>query len=97
MVALLVEAVLDTVERIPAGCVLSYGDVAEEVGLRSARPVGLVLHRHGAAVPWHRVVMADGRPAPRKAVEQLRRLRAEGTPLVADGSRVDMRRARWSR
>ena len=92
-----VEAVLEAVERIPPGWVMSYGDVADEVGLRSARQVGLVLHRHGGGVPWHRVVMSDGRPAPGKAVAQLRLLRADGTPLVADGSRVDMRRARLGR
>jgi alkylated DNA nucleotide flippase Atl1 len=90
-----VEPVLEAVERIPPGRVMSYGDIAHEVGLRSARQVGLVLHRHGGGVPWHRVVMADGRPAPGKAVEQLRLLRADGTPLLADGSRVDMSRARW--
>ena len=92
-----VEAVLEAVERIPPGRVMSYGDVADEVGLRSARQVGLVLHRHGGGVPWHRVVMVDGRPAPGKEVEQLRLLRADGTPLVAGGLRVDMRRARLGR
>lgn len=93
---MIVDAVLEVVGQIPPGRVMSYGDIAVELGIRSARQVGLVLHRHGVAVPWHRVVMADGRPAPGKAVEQLRRLRADGTPLVPDGSRVDMPRARWS-
>ncbi|MFL6138597.1 MAG: MGMT family protein [Frankiaceae bacterium] len=89
------EQVLDVVDQIPPGRVLSYGDIAEWVGAPSPRLVGQVMHRYGGGVPWHRVVMADGRPAPHVAGEQLARLLADGTPLVRDGSRVDMRRARW--
>ena len=91
----LAEQVLAVVERIPPGRVLSYGDIAEWLGTRSARQVGQVMFRYGGGVPWHRVVMTDGRPAPHKTREQLALLRADGTPLVADGTRVDMRRARW--
>lgn len=91
----LAERVLEVVARIPRGRVLSYGDIAEWVGTRSPRQVGQVMFRYGGGVPWHRVVMATGAPAPHKAVEQLGLLRRDGTPLLADGSRVDMRRARW--
>lgn len=90
-----VRAVLDAVDAIPAGRVMSYGDVADYVGSRAPRAVGMVMQRYGHEVPWHRVVMASGAPAPHKAREQLARLRADATPLTADGSRVDMRRARW--
>ena len=86
---------LDAVERIPPGSVASYGDLAELVGVGSARWVGQVMARWGHEVPWHRVVMADGSPAPHKTSEQLGRLRAEGVPLAPGGDRVDMRRARW--
>jgi alkylated DNA nucleotide flippase Atl1 len=89
------ERVLAVVDLIPPGRVLSYGDIAEWIGSRSPRQVGRVMFRFGSAVPWHRVVMSDGAPAPNHAREQLALLRADGTPLVADGSRVDMRRARW--
>ena len=89
------ERVLAVVERIPPGRVMSYGDVREWLGESSARAVGAVMARHGHDVPWHRVVMSTGEPAPQKAAEQLARLRAEGAPLTADGRRVDMRRARW--
>jgi alkylated DNA nucleotide flippase Atl1 len=91
----LAEHVLEIVERIPPGKVLSYGDIADEVGTRSARQVGQVMFRYAGGVPWHRVVMSSGAPAPHKELEQLALLRADGTPLVPDGSRVDMRRARW--
>jgi methylated-DNA-protein-cysteine methyltransferase-like protein len=86
-------AVLDVIDSIPAGRVMSYGDIAQCVGLSSARQVGQILGRHGHEVPWQRVVMADGSPAPHHAREQLAQLRADGTPLK--GSRVDMAQARW--
>jgi methylated-DNA-protein-cysteine methyltransferase-like protein len=90
-----VEAVLDAVASIPAGRVMSYGDVAEYVSVGSPRMVGAILSRYGGGVPWHRVLRSDGRPAPHLRAEQLRLLRAEGAPLQHDGERVDMRRARW--
>jgi alkylated DNA nucleotide flippase Atl1 len=91
----LAEAILAMVERIPPGRVASYGDIAELVGIRSARYVGQVMFRYGGGVPWHRVVMASGAPAPHKADEQLAMLVDEGVWLTADRSRVDMARARW--
>lgn len=99
----LAAAVLDCVRSIPAGLVLTYGDVAEYVGWRGPRWVGRVLAESGAddssddsgaVVPWHRVVPATGWCAQHIRTEQLRRLRAEGTPLRDD--RVDVRRARWN-
>ena len=93
--SLYAERVLAVVELIPAGKVLAYGDVAEYLGESSARAVGRVMFAYGAAVPWHRVVMASGRPAPPKAVEQLRRLALDGTPQRRSGAAVDMARARW--
>jgi alkylated DNA nucleotide flippase Atl1 len=88
------EQVLALVERIPAGRVMSYGDVAEYLGSRAPRLVGQVLARDGGAVPWHRVLRADGTPAPHLAQRQLALLAAEGVPVRA--GRVDMRRARWA-
>lgn len=89
------EAVLDLVEQIPPGRVMAYGDVARALADGGPRQVGRVMSHWGGGVPWHRVVRADGRPAQGHEQVALRALRAEGTPLAADGSRVDMRRARW--
>lgn len=86
--------VLDAVDRIPAGKVLTYGDVAELVGRGSPRTVGTVLANHGHEVPWQRVVQASGRPAEPHLARALALLRAEGCPLV--GERVDLARGRWS-
>lgn len=88
-----VEDVLAVVEQIPRGQVASYGDVAELVGRGGPRQVGQVMSRFGAAVPWWRVVRADGRPVRGLEDRALERLRAEGTPLLGD--RVAMSRARF--
>ena len=90
-----VEQVLAVVESIPAGRVMSYGDVAEYVGLGGPRQVGRVMSEYGGAVPWWRVIRADGFPAACHDGEALELLRGEGTPMRSDGRRVDMRRARW--
>jgi O-6-methylguanine DNA methyltransferase len=87
------QRVLDAVDRIPRGRVMSYGDVAEYVGTGSARAVGMVMARYGAEVPWHRVLRADGTCAPGIARRQLELLRKERVPLRGD--RVDLARARW--
>ena len=85
--------VLDVVDQIPAGKVLSYGDVAELMGRGSARTVGAVMSGHGREVPWHRVVQASGRPAEPLLQEALALLVAEGCPVV--GERVVLAGARW--
>lgn len=94
-----VEAVLSTAERIPPGKAMSYGAIAEVVGEALGRGgprlVGAVMSAYGGAVPWWRVVTADGRLPRGHEVRALRELAAEGCPLTADGARVDMRRAAW--
>lgn len=87
------EAILAAIESIPPGRVMSYGDVAEYAGVSSARMVGRILALEAADVPWHRVLRADGTPAPHLRTRQLERLRAEGVPMR--GERVDMPAARW--
>lgn len=82
-------SVLDVVDRVPAGRVMSYGDVAEYLGSGSGRTVGTVLSKHGREVPWWRIVRSSGEPH----ADALDRLVAEGCPVRGD--RVDMATARW--
>jgi len=99
------EAVLDLVAQIPAGRAMTYGLIAEVVAdafeARGAqrrggpRQVGQVLAHAGSGVPWWRVVNATGRPPERHLQRALVELRAERTPLSADGSRVALRQAIW--
>jgi alkylated DNA nucleotide flippase Atl1 len=85
--------VLDVVDRIPPGRVLTYGDVAEMHGRGTGRTVGTVLAAHGREVPWQRVVQASGRPAEPHLQEALRLLAAEGCPVRGDV--VVLAEARW--
>lgn len=85
----LVEAVLDIVEAIPPGRVMSYGQIGSYVGV-GPRRVGNVLSTYGALMPWWRVVRANGGPAQGHEQRALRHYADEGTPLLPGGSRVDM-------
>ena len=86
------------VRRIPRGRVATYGQVARALGLpRGARAVGWALRVLPATlatrVPWHRVVSAGGRIAPRAGLGPLRqrqRLLAEGVRVRR--GQVDMKR-----
>jgi alkylated DNA nucleotide flippase Atl1 len=92
--------VLDVVDSIPAGRVLSYGDVAALLGTSGPRQVGSVLALWGGGVAWWRVVHADGSLVPGHEALARERYRREGTPLrpaaPGDPVRIDMRRARWT-
>lgn len=88
--------VLEVVERVPAGQVVTYGDVAEYLGEGGPRQVGAVLARYGSAVPWWRVLRAGGWPPVGKEQRALAAYRREGTALSADARRVDLRLARWT-
>lgn len=87
------ERVREVVASIPKGRVATYGDVATIAGAPSPRLVGRVLAEDGQDLPWHRVLRANGTPAPHLAREQLARLRAEG--VLADGARINLRACRW--
>ena len=89
------ERVLDVVRLIPPGRVMSYGDIAEYLGMGGPRRVGQALARTYDEVPWWRVIHADGSPPPHKDQRCMAHWRDEGTPLRPAGDRVDMRQARW--
>lgn len=82
------DAVLARVRAIPEGFVTTYGDLSPG----APRFAGAVLAaRTAAAVPWHRVVRADGSLT--QGERQRALLDAEGVPF--HGARVDLRLARW--
>ncbi|QYM75369.1 MGMT family protein [Leucobacter luti] len=57
-----VDATLAIVARIPAGRVMTYGDVALAIGSNAPRAVGRVLALYGHGTHWWRVVPASGQP-----------------------------------
>jgi alkylated DNA nucleotide flippase Atl1 len=89
-----VERVLAVVEQIPPGRVMSYGAIAEVVGVGGPRQVGRVMALEGGGVPWWRVVRADGGLPHCHDGEALEHHRGEGTPLRSP-TRVDMTEAAW--
>nr|WP_140011105.1 MGMT family protein [Nocardioides plantarum] len=89
-----VERVLALVEAVPRGRVTTYGAIADVVG-SGPRLVGNVMARHGAGVPWWRVVRADGSLPPSHHDEARQRYLEEGTPLRRSGVAVDIVAAFW--
>lgn len=84
-----VERVLSLVESVPRGRVTTYGAIADMVG-SGPRLVGNVMARHGAGVPWWRVVRADGTLPPSHHDEARQAYLEEGTPLRRSGTAVDI-------
>jgi len=87
-------AIVTVIRALRAGEVLAYGEVARRAGLPGrARWVARLLAQCAElALPWHRVLRADGRiafaPGSEGFIEQARRLQAEGVIVV--GGRVRM-------
>lgn len=90
------------VRRIPRGRVATYGQVAMLAGLpRQPRLVGYAMHAlpNGTALPWHRVINAQGRVSPRSgdgdgSLRQRVLLEAEGVRFDAAG-RISLARQGW--
>jgi methylated-DNA-protein-cysteine methyltransferase-like protein len=87
------ERVRELIAAVPAGKVATYGDIAAASGAPSPRVVGRILAEDGHDLPWHRILRANGTPAPHLLHEQLELLRAEG--VLATGDRIDLRTYRW--
>src|SRR3989344_6573764 len=94
------EQVYGVVRKIPAGKVMTYGQVARALGTRDARRVGWALHANrDPGTPCHRVVNKDGGVALNYAFEgwqeQKRRLEEEGVSF-SDEIHVDLELCLWN-
>lgn len=86
------DAVHAVVRSIPAGEVMSYGEVAAEAGRPgAARAVGRIMATSDRTLPWWRVVTASGRLVPGNEIEHRGHLVGEGVD-VADRRVRGMRR-----
>jgi alkylated DNA nucleotide flippase Atl1 len=74
--------VLDVVDAIPPGQVMSYGDIAEYLAAGGPRQVGRVLAAYGGGVAWWRVIHADGTPAPGHDASALKHYLAGGSASI---------------
>lgn len=92
--------VYELVAKIPKGQVLTYGDIARYLGMKTPRQVGWILHRNDDPkhVPCHRVVFSDGNLSGNYAFggrdAQAQWLRSEGVEFR--GEKVDLKKSRWS-
>ena len=92
--------VFEIVRRIPAGRVMTYGQLATIPGEGyTARTVGFVMHSADDALPWQRVINAQGACSTGRVILppdlQQRMLEAEGVQFDARG-RCDLARYRWT-
>jgi methylated-DNA-protein-cysteine methyltransferase-like protein len=87
------ERVREVIATVPAGKVATYGDIAAIAGAPSPRMIGRILSEDGEDLPWHRILRANGTPAPHLVHRQLELLRTEG--VLADGQKVNLRTYRW--
>lgn len=80
--------------QIPAGSVATYGDLAKAVGCKSARAVGMALHRNPYApqVPCHRVVGSTGRLTGYALGLDAKRALLEQEGVSVQGDRVSLQR-----
>lgn len=86
------------VRRVPAGRVVTYGQVAALLGTpRAARAVGAAMRRCPPALPWHRVINSRGGLSLRADVAGMltQRLRLEREGIRFRRDRVDLARYRW--
>ncbi len=98
-------AIYAVVHCIPAGCVLTYGQVGELAGMPgAARQVGAAMRGSGRTergLPWHRVVGKRSRgqahisiPDPVVADVQRAMLEAEGVTFSSSGA-ISLARHGW--
>jgi methylated-DNA-protein-cysteine methyltransferase-like protein len=93
--------VYEIVERIPAGRVMTYGQIAEILGEGyTPRTVGFVMHAADEEkTPWQRVINSQGACSTGRVIlppdKQQRMLEAEGIVFDARG-RCDLKRYRWT-
>ena len=95
------EKVQEIVAQIPAGRVMSYGQIAALCGNpRAARIVGGIAHFGESTLPWHRVVnkkggLASGYHGGRRV--QKEHLEAEGVEVHGDNNTywVDIENLIW--
>lgn len=90
--------VLEIVRAIPAGHVLTYGQVAALADTpRAARQVGRILFFYGHSVPWQRVINYYGGLSTYKVGSgemQRALLEEEGVSFRADGT-LDLNHYQW--
>lgn len=88
--------VIDIIQEIPKGRVMTYGQIAKVAGKpRGARQVSWILHSMSRKynLPWHRVINAQATIS-LKGSEQRELLEMEGI-VFSKAGKVDLRIYQW--
>ncbi len=91
-------SVFGLMRKIPPGKVVSYGQIAKALKLKSPRLVGRILHGNPdpKTIPCHRAVFADGRVSSRfafgGAAGQIEKLRLEAISFEALTGKVNLKK-----
>lgn len=83
--------VFSALDRIPAGKVTTYGDLAHLLGIQSPRAIGQALKSNPYApkIPCHRVVRSDGTIGGYMGATRGEKLESKRARLTAEGIRFD--------
>ncbi|WP_101842233.1 MGMT family protein [Halobacillus sp. Marseille-P3879] len=93
------EKVINTIQTIPEGYVMTYGSIARESGNpRAARQVARILHSMSQKynLPWHRVINSKGLIAIKDeetAFHQQQELEREGVTVI--NRKVNLKEYHW--
>ncbi|KKP58246.1 MAG: hypothetical protein UR52_C0021G0002 [Candidatus Gottesmanbacteria bacterium GW2011_GWA1_34_13] len=86
--------------QIPKGKVVTYGMIAKQIGCKSARLIGNILHQNPnpQKFPCYKVVNAEGKIAINYAYggkkEQIKRLKKDGIEVKND--KVNLKKYLWT-
>ncbi|ANU10288.1 hypothetical protein A1A1_07377 [Planococcus antarcticus DSM 14505] len=94
------EKALNVIKQIPAGKIMTYGQIAATAGSpRAARQVTRILHSMSAKheLPWHRIVNAQGQIVLRDEESRLfQRISLQSEGVEVDGNdQIDLNRFRF--
>jgi len=93
------EQAIKVIVSVPAGCVLTYGQVARLAGSpRAARQVGWLLNSMSDKyrMPWHRIINSKGQISlrdPEGAFIQKMLLESEGISVI--DHKIDLKKYMW--
>lgn len=100
------QAVWDIVSRVPAGKVVTYGQIARMIAVPGSanlrtyealgpRWVGAAMAKCPDDLPWQRVVNAQGRVSPRPGADSQQALLEEEGIVFGTSGRIDLRLYGW--
>ena len=93
--------VIEIIQKIPAGRVATYGQIASLAGNnKAARQISRILHSSSEKyeLPWHRVINSQGRISLRSGdgfEMQKAMLESEGIHVIKD--RIDLAKFQWKK